>query len=204
MTRSFRDGQLASRHRLFPVLLGSALCALLVLLIAGSAGGQAFGKKCTSFASQKAAQKFFVGHGGSPEKNVNGLDSDGDGLACPYNKEPYAGYLSIGFNRARSFFYGIQAALYVYAPKTEAQTEAQAQCASGVEPGIVLKKVRPGKDPIVAERKHALLLDPKRLPGGKIAVLTFEWKLELRSAHGSFYAMSTGCYNPRSKTISVH
>lgn len=37
---------------------------------------------CDDFASQEEAQAYFESQGGSPDNNVDGLDTDGDGIAC--------------------------------------------------------------------------------------------------------------------------
>jgi hypothetical protein len=39
-------------------------------------------RDCLDFASQAEAQAYFVARGGSPANNVDGLDRDGDGIAC--------------------------------------------------------------------------------------------------------------------------
>jgi endonuclease YncB( thermonuclease family) len=44
-------------------------------------------KDCGDFASQKAAQIFFLEHGG-PDKDPHRLDQDGDGIACESNPAP--------------------------------------------------------------------------------------------------------------------
>ncbi len=47
----------------------------------GGGGGSA-DKDCSDFATQAQAQAWFDSHGGSPSKDVGGLDSDHDGKAC--------------------------------------------------------------------------------------------------------------------------
>lgn len=44
-------------------------------------------RDCGDFATQKAAQKFFLAHGG-PQSDPHRLDSDGDGIACESNPCP--------------------------------------------------------------------------------------------------------------------
>jgi|GEM_PF-864984 len=44
-------------------------------------------RDCGDFASQKAAQIFFLHHGG-PQSDPHGLDADGDGIACESNPCP--------------------------------------------------------------------------------------------------------------------
>lgn len=45
-------------------------------------------RDCGDFASQRAAQIFFLKHGG-PQSDPHGLDSDSDGVACESNPAPY-------------------------------------------------------------------------------------------------------------------
>ncbi|MBZ5738731.1 excalibur calcium-binding domain-containing protein [Nocardioides mangrovi] len=45
-------------------------------------------RDCGDFPSQRAAQIFFLNHGG-PQSDPHGLDSDGDGIACESNPAPY-------------------------------------------------------------------------------------------------------------------
>lgn len=40
---------------------------------------------CSDFATQQAAQKYFVSQGGSSKKNIDNLDADHDGKACESN-----------------------------------------------------------------------------------------------------------------------
>lgn len=42
---------------------------------------------CSDFGSQAAAQQYFLNHGG-PQSDPDGLDSDGDGVACESNPCP--------------------------------------------------------------------------------------------------------------------
>jgi hypothetical protein len=65
---------------------GAALIALVVLLpAAASARGD---KDCADFGSQRAAQIFFLKHGG-PRYDPDRLDGDHDGIACEDNPAPY-------------------------------------------------------------------------------------------------------------------
>jgi hypothetical protein len=45
-------------------------------------------KDCADFSSQKAAQIFFLKHGG-PRYDPDRLDADHDGIACEDNPSPY-------------------------------------------------------------------------------------------------------------------
>ena len=45
-------------------------------------------KDCADFSSQKAAQIFFLKHGG-PRYDPDRLDADRDGIACEDNPAPY-------------------------------------------------------------------------------------------------------------------
>jgi len=63
------------------VLLGG----FVTVLTAGTA--QAADKDCSDFATQKAAQVFFLNHGG-PTYDPDRLDADGDGVACESNPCP--------------------------------------------------------------------------------------------------------------------
>jgi len=59
-------------------VLGIAVALAAVALVAAPAGGQAEAMNCADFASQADAQAFFDA---DPE-DPNGLDEDGDGIAC--------------------------------------------------------------------------------------------------------------------------
>lgn len=63
-----------------------ALIAGLFALI-GAAPAQAYDRDCGDFASQRAAQLFFLANGG-PGSDPHGLDSEGDGIACESNPCP--------------------------------------------------------------------------------------------------------------------
>lgn len=47
-------------------------------------------KDCADFANQASAQDYFEANGGSSSNNVDGLDADGDGVACESNPCPCA------------------------------------------------------------------------------------------------------------------
>jgi endonuclease YncB( thermonuclease family) len=68
------------RFTLIPVL---ALIAGLLIVFAPSPA-QAADKDCGDFATQKAAQIFFLNHGG-PSSDPHGLDGEGDGVVCESN-----------------------------------------------------------------------------------------------------------------------
>jgi hypothetical protein len=58
----------------------TAVVAFAVTAAPASAGD----KDCADFPTQKAAQRFFVKHGG-PKKDPHRLDADHDGIACESN-----------------------------------------------------------------------------------------------------------------------
>jgi endonuclease YncB( thermonuclease family) len=61
--------------------------ALAAALAGAAAPAHAADKNCSDFASQKAAQIFFLNNGG-PHSDPHGLDYDGDGIACESNPAP--------------------------------------------------------------------------------------------------------------------
>jgi hypothetical protein len=64
--------------------LGAALSLAMLtslLLVPGSSAAWAAGVNCSDFSTQAEAQRFFVNHGG-PHSDPEGLDADGDGIAC--------------------------------------------------------------------------------------------------------------------------
>lgn len=65
-----------------------AAVALPVLLFASlPAGASASDKDCSDFPTQRAAQFFFLKHGG-PRLDPDRLDADHDGIACEDNPCP--------------------------------------------------------------------------------------------------------------------
>jgi len=78
--------------------------ALALAALAGA--GTAKTRDCASFESQAAAQELFVRLGGHPRHDAGGLDPDSDGVACEERPVPYEGFATIGYNRAKGFFYG--------------------------------------------------------------------------------------------------
>ncbi len=69
-----------------PLFIVSAL-ALVVLLLAWAPAASASDKDCADFSSQRAAQLFFLRHGG-PQSDPHRLDGDDDGVACEDNPCP--------------------------------------------------------------------------------------------------------------------
>jgi len=73
--------------RLTALLL--ALSGTTFLALGATAGAaQAKDMNCDDFGSQSSAQSYFNNNGGGPNNNVDGLDSDGDGIACESNPCP--------------------------------------------------------------------------------------------------------------------
>jgi hypothetical protein len=69
-------------------VLAAAAGALLTLLFAAMpAAASASDKDCKDFATQRAAQIFFLKHGG-PRRDPDRLDGDDDGVACEDNRCP--------------------------------------------------------------------------------------------------------------------
>lgn len=65
-----------------------AAIATIALLIASlPAGAAASDKDCSDFPTQRAAQIFFLKHGG-PRYDPDRLDADDDGIACEDNPCP--------------------------------------------------------------------------------------------------------------------
>lgn len=69
---------------------GTVLITALVagMLTVSGAPASAADMDCGDFPSQKAAQIFFLDHGG-PSSDPHRLDSEGDGIACESNPAPY-------------------------------------------------------------------------------------------------------------------
>lgn len=77
-------------------LLVCVAVALNVLLLASlPATAAASDKDCADFPTQRAAQNFFLRHGG-PRRDPDRLDGDDDGVACEDNPCPcsYRNHLS--------------------------------------------------------------------------------------------------------------
>ena len=71
--------------RLLAVLL--PIAALGALVLASAPAASAGDKDCADFSTQKAAQIFFLKHGG-PRYDPDRLDGDDDGVACEDNPCP--------------------------------------------------------------------------------------------------------------------
>jgi hypothetical protein len=70
------------------LLVIGAVIALAVLALASLPGQAVAGDKdCADFPSQRAAQIFFLKHGG-PRYDPDRLDGDNDGVACEDNPCP--------------------------------------------------------------------------------------------------------------------
>jgi hypothetical protein len=69
-------------------LAAAALLMLAVALVPTAASAHRGDKDCEDFASQKAAQIFYLKHGG-PRSDPDRLDADSDGIACEDNPAPY-------------------------------------------------------------------------------------------------------------------
>lgn len=74
------------RIRFIPMLIALAV-ALTGLLGFTTTTARAADKDCGDFNTQKAAQTFYINHGG-PQKDPHGLDAEGDGVACEGNPCP--------------------------------------------------------------------------------------------------------------------
>jgi hypothetical protein len=79
-----------------------AAAGLVGILLASSATAGAV--SCSDFASQAAAQSYFLSHGG-PSQDPAGLDPDRDGLACESNPPPYRGLLTLHLSSANNAGY---------------------------------------------------------------------------------------------------
>lgn len=77
-----------TRRRNVAVSTIALVTAQLVLGSLGAAPAHAADKDCGDFASQKAAQIFFLENGG-PTSDPHLLDAEGDGIACETNPAPY-------------------------------------------------------------------------------------------------------------------
>jgi hypothetical protein len=72
--------------RAFAAIIATA--ALSVVFIAAlPSGASARDKDCADFSSQRAAQLFYIRHGG-PRYDPDRLDGDNDGIACEDNPCP--------------------------------------------------------------------------------------------------------------------
>jgi len=72
--------------RLLTVMVATVLVAIALIAMLPS-GASAGDKDCADFRSQRAAQLFFLRHGG-PRYDPDRLDADNDGIACEDNPCP--------------------------------------------------------------------------------------------------------------------
>jgi len=68
-------------------LFCGAITMLAALALWSPAGAAARDRDCADFASQRAAQIFYIKHGG-PRYDPHRLDGDDDGIACEDNPCP--------------------------------------------------------------------------------------------------------------------
>ncbi|HET8982139.1 MAG TPA: thermonuclease family protein [Pedococcus sp.] len=66
----------------------AAVAFAAATVLAGSPAQAIVDKDCSDFASQEAAQIFFLNNGG-PASDPHGLDADGDGVVCETRPAPY-------------------------------------------------------------------------------------------------------------------
>lgn len=74
-----------SARALAAIIATVALSALFIAAL--SSGASASDKDCADFGSQRAAQFFYIRHGG-PRYDPDRLDADHDGIACEDNPCP--------------------------------------------------------------------------------------------------------------------
>lgn len=76
--------------RRIATLIALLLCltgTTVITLTAATGPAQAKDANCSDFGSQASAQSYFLNHGG-PNSDPDGLDADGDGIACESNPCP--------------------------------------------------------------------------------------------------------------------
>jgi len=142
---------------------------------------------CPAFASQAAAQEYFLGHGGGPRDRVGSLDPDRDGVACEGRPGPYAGFATLGYNVKKKFFYGVASMPPVAAGEGFPCMEGNRAFPDGPR-RLTVFKVEPGADramlgPIGAESRatNGRLVwkaDRSTLPAGRYYA-AFEEKVKL-------------------------
>ena len=76
---------MSSNDKLTPLGLAVALALLAIAVLPSAAS--ASDKDCADFPTQRAAQIFFLKHGG-PQQDPHRLDGDNDGVACEDNPCP--------------------------------------------------------------------------------------------------------------------
>lgn len=74
--------QRTARH-----LVAATMIAVIGTVLAPATASAIGDRDCGDFSSQRAAQIFFLNHGG-PASDPHRLDSDGDGIACETNPAP--------------------------------------------------------------------------------------------------------------------
>ena len=157
---------------IFAAGLSGALCAVLI----GSSAAPAADKDCGDFASQAAAQRFFLSHGG-PRSDPHRLDDtsgNGNGLACETNDPPYMGLTTLKYKRG-AYRGGLKA--------------VKGACIRNRN--VTVLKVKPGKDRIIGTDASN--------SGGKYAV-------PRRRGSGRFYgkvAPKGQCVAERSRRIRL-
>jgi hypothetical protein len=77
-----------SIRKLLAMVAAAALIVLVVVLLPAAASARRVDKDCADFSSQKAAQIYYLKHGG-PRYDPDRLDADHDGIACEDNPAPY-------------------------------------------------------------------------------------------------------------------
>ncbi len=98
---------LTKRSRM--ALIAAAAC--LAVAIVPSSAAHAGDLDCAELGSQEFAQSWFLDQGG-PDKDPDGLDPDGDGLACETNPPPYGGLMTLEYKAKRDKFKGSLTALF--------------------------------------------------------------------------------------------
>jgi len=161
--------------------------AASLALLASTEAGAAPVPGCPSFASQAAAQEYFLGLGGGPRERVGGLDVDRDGVACEGSSGPYVGFATLGYNRKRKFLYGIASMPPLAAGEGFPCLEGNRAFPDGPR-RLTVFKVEPGADrailgPIGAEQRPASgrlvwRADRATLPPGRYYA-AFEEKVRL-------------------------
>src|SRR6476469_10535114 len=106
------------------LLLSSLTAALAGMLLLLPAAASAADKDCADFASQRAAQVFFLKHGG-PRYDPHRLDGDDDNVACEDNPCPCYRGKSLPYRLA----FALAAAQGERLPRWSFSTPAVAQAA---------------------------------------------------------------------------
>jgi Excalibur calcium-binding domain len=161
--------------------------ALTLATVAGAVAllapesGAAPARHCGSFASQAAAQAYFVGLGGDPRTAIDHLDADRDGVACEGLPGPYKGFAGFGYNKRRNFFYG-----NAWMPAAEFEGERFA-CLHGNEHfpegprRLNVYRVAPGPDKPLHKRKFGVGAEANTRTG------RLTWKIDAKHVRGRYY-----------------